>query len=69
MLDVLAILVNFDKLWIGGGNSAHLKFDLPDNVEVVDNSKGIEGGARLWHACSVRETRQLPHFNQREDSH
>ncbi|KND62022.1 Polyphosphate glucokinase [Candidatus Burkholderia verschuerenii] len=69
VLEVLTVVVNFDKLWIGGGNSAHLKFDLPSNVEVVDNSKGIEGGARLWHAHSVRETRQLPHFNQREGSH
>jgi polyphosphate glucokinase len=69
VLDVLSVVVNFDKLWIGGGNSAHLKFDLPGNVEVVDNSKGIEGGARLWHARSVRETRQLPHFNEREGAH
>jgi polyphosphate glucokinase len=69
VLGVLATVVNFDKLWIGGGNSAHLKFDLPENVALVDNSKGIEGGAKLWHPRSVRETRQLPHFNQREGAH
>jgi polyphosphate glucokinase len=33
---------------------------LPDNVKVVSNEAGIEGGARLWHPRSVRETRQLP---------
>jgi polyphosphate glucokinase len=69
VLEVLAVVVNFDKLWIGGGNSAHLKFDLPENVAVVDNSAGIEGGAKLWHPRSVRETRQLPHFNEREGAH
>jgi polyphosphate glucokinase len=69
VLDVLAVVVNFDKLWIGGGNAANLKFDLPENVAVVDNAAGIEGGAKLWHPRSVRETRQLPHFNTREGAH
>jgi polyphosphate glucokinase len=65
VIGLLATLVNYDKLWIGGGNAAHLKFDLPPNVAVVSNSAGIEGGARLWHPRSVRETRQLPAANQR----
>jgi polyphosphate glucokinase len=52
-------------MWIGGGNAAHLKFDLPANVAVVSNAAGIEGGARLWHPRSVRESRQLPAANQR----
>ncbi|MDR5735372.1 ROK family protein [Caballeronia sp. LZ025] len=66
IIGILATLVNYDKLWIGGGNAAHLKFDLPPNVAAVSNAAGIEGGAKLWHPRSVRETRQLPHFNQRE---
>jgi polyphosphate glucokinase len=69
VIGVLAVLVNYDKLWIGGGNASNLKFDLPENVAVVSNDAGIEGGARLWHPRSVRETRQLPHFNQREGAH
>ncbi|OTP74471.1 ROK family protein [Caballeronia sordidicola] len=60
VIGILSSLVNYDRLWIGGGNSANLKFDLPDNVKVVSNEAGIEGGARLWHPRSVRETRQLP---------
>jgi polyphosphate glucokinase len=65
IIGVLASLVNYDKLWIGGGNAAHLKFDLPPNVAVVSNAAGIEGGAKLWHPRSVRESRQLPAANLR----
>ncbi|MDR5775772.1 ROK family protein [Caballeronia sp. LP006] len=63
VIGILSSLVNYDKLWIGGGNAANLKFELPPNVAVVSNAAGIEGGAKLWHPRSVRETRQLPHFN------
>ena len=65
VIAILASLVNYDKLWIGGGNAARLKIDLPPNVAIVSNAAGIEGGARLWHPRSVRETRQLPEANQR----
>ena len=60
IIGILSSLVNYDKLWIGGGNAANLNFDLPNNVKVVSNEAGIEGGARLWHPRSTRETRQLP---------
>ena len=60
IIGILSSLVNYDRLWIGGGNAANLNFDLPGNVKVVSNEAGIEGGARLWHPRSVRETRQLP---------
>ncbi|SIT35524.1 putative polyphosphate glucokinase [Paraburkholderia ribeironis] len=65
VIGILNALVNYDKLWIGGGNAARLKFDLPANVATVSNDAGIEGGARLWHPRSVRETRQFPEANQR----
>jgi polyphosphate glucokinase len=65
VIGILASLVNYDKLWIGGGNAARLTFKLPDNVAVVSNDAGIEGGARLWHPRSLRETRQLPEATQR----
>lgn len=65
VIGILESLVNYDKLWIGGGNATRLKFELPPNVATVSNDAGIEGGARLWHPRSVRETRQLPEANQR----
>ncbi|SDB90186.1 ROK family protein [Paraburkholderia lycopersici] len=60
VVGILESLVHYDKLWIGGGNASHLTFELPPNVATVPNARGIEGGARLWHPRSVRETRQLP---------
>jgi polyphosphate glucokinase len=65
IIGILESLVHYDKLWIGGGNAARLTFDLPPNVATVSNERGIEGGARLWHPLSVRETRQLPEATQR----
>jgi polyphosphate glucokinase len=65
VIGILASLVNYDKLWIGGGNATRLTFKLPENVAVVSNDAGIEGGARLWHPRSLRETRQLPEATQR----
>ncbi|MFM0313690.1 ROK family protein [Paraburkholderia nemoris] len=65
IIGILNSLVNYDKLWIGGGNAARLTFKLPANVATVSNDAGIEGGARLWHPKSLRETRQLPEANER----
>jgi polyphosphate glucokinase len=60
VIGILESLVHYDKLWIGGGNAERLTFDLPPNVATVPNDRGIEGGARLWHPLSIRETRQTP---------
>ncbi|MFC0574214.1 ROK family protein [Paraburkholderia solisilvae] len=65
IIGILQRLVNYDRLWIGGGNAVNLTFALPGNVAVVSNAAGIEGGAKLWHPRSLRETRQLPEANQR----
>jgi len=43
-------LTNCDVLYIGGGNSKHLKFELPPWVRIVSNEAGITGGIRLWDA-------------------
>lgn len=58
VIGILESLVHYDKLWIGGGNAARLTVDLPPNVATVPNDRGIEGGARVWHPLSIRETRQ-----------
>ncbi|WP_321934760.1 ROK family protein [Paraburkholderia sp. J8-2] len=65
IIGILDSLVHYDKLWIGGGNAARLTFELPPNVATVPNDRGIEGGARLWHPRSVRETQPLPAATQR----
>ncbi len=48
VLAQLRVVVNFDMLYIGGGDAQKLDFELPADVRVVSNSAGITGGVRLW---------------------
>ena len=47
-IDNMRTMVNFDRLYLGGGNAKRIDFKLPKGVEVVDNSAGILGGIKLW---------------------
>lgn len=47
-IGIIATLVNYDTLAIGGGNAKRLDFDLPAGVRTVSNDAGITGGIRLW---------------------
>ncbi len=44
----LRTLINFDTLYIGGGDAQRLDFELPSDVRVVSNDAGITGGVKLW---------------------
>ena len=48
MLVQLRVLVNWDTLYIGGGDARLIDFVLPDDVRIVSNDAGITGGVRLW---------------------
>lgn len=48
ILKVLKTVVNYDYLYIGGGNSDKLNFKLDKNMKIVSNQDGIKGGSRLW---------------------
>ena len=48
MLEILDGLFNFDRCFVGGGNSRHLSGRLGPRYELVDNVAGILGGIRLW---------------------
>ncbi|MDB5144328.1 MAG: hypothetical protein JWQ66_3041 [Mucilaginibacter sp.] len=48
VLNVLKTVVNYDTLYIGGGNSDKLNFKLDKNIKIVTNQDGIKGGSRLW---------------------
>ena len=42
-------ILNYDRLYIGGGNAKRLDASkLPANVSVFSNVEGMEGGVRLW---------------------
>ncbi|MEM9164396.1 MAG: ROK family protein [Cyanobacteria bacterium P01_F01_bin.4] len=42
-------LFNYDHLYIGGGETKRINFDLPANVKIVPNVMGLLGGIALWH--------------------
>jgi polyphosphate glucokinase len=44
----LHTLLNFDRLYIGGGNARHIEFKLHKHMSIVSNDNGIEGGGFLW---------------------
>lgn len=48
VIGILHTLLNYDHLFIGGGNSRHVELDLPRSVTLVTNDAGIEGGGILW---------------------
>ncbi len=48
VLKVLKTVINYDTLYIGGGNSDKLSFKLDKNMKIVTNQDGIKGGSRLW---------------------
>ncbi len=48
VLKTFKTVINYDKLYLSGGNSRNINFKLGDNIEVVGNRDGIKGGAFLW---------------------
>ena len=47
-LELLHILLNPDKVYIGGGNARHIRFKPGRNTQIVSNEAGILGGIALW---------------------
>jgi polyphosphate glucokinase len=39
---------NYDRLYLGGGNSMRVTAKLPRNVKLVSNAAGLLGGIALW---------------------
>lgn len=48
VIDTILPVFNPRVLYLGGGNSKHIKLDLPDNVKIIDNVAGLLGGIALW---------------------
>ena len=54
ILQILKVVINYDYLYIGGGNSDKLHFKLDKNIKIVFNEDGIKGGPRLWRKDDAR---------------
>lgn len=48
IFSVLKTVFNYDRLYIGGGLAKKLEMKLDDNMIVVTNIQGIDGGKKLW---------------------
>ena len=55
LIPVLATVMNYDHLYLGGGNSRRIRFKLPRNVTLVSNDAGMEGSAFVWHPKGPRK--------------
>jgi polyphosphate glucokinase len=47
-IQTLDLVFNYDRLYFGGGNAAHITRKLPSNVKIVSNVAGLLGGITLW---------------------
>ena len=62
MLEIVETLLNYDILYIGGGNAANVdKGKLPANVKIESNDMGIIGGLRLWDDTVWKSARDIGH--------
>jgi polyphosphate glucokinase len=48
IISLLETVINYDLLYIGGGNARLINSPLPDRVKTVSNDAGVTGGVRLW---------------------
>lgn len=67
VIGILHALFQFDKIYLGGGNSRKIAFKLRSNVRLVPNEDGILGGFMLW-APSVPRGRGPAHAVARPSS-
>lgn len=47
-IESLSRVLNYDRLYLGGGEVKHIEVDLPGNVSIVSNTLGLLGGINLW---------------------
>lgn len=64
MIGIVHTLLNYDTLYLGGGNAANITGKLPPNVKIASNDKGIEGGIRLWDDAIWETARDIGHGGQ-----
>ena len=47
-IEQTAKLLNWDHLYLGGGNTKKITFTPGPNIEIVSNEAGLLGGVALW---------------------
>jgi len=52
-IDELRSTFNYDRLYLGGGNSRLVNFKLPADVKIISNEDGLLGGIALWREAKA----------------
>jgi len=47
-IEDLKIAFNYDRLYLGGGDSKFIRFEPPEGVKIISNEDGLLGGIKLW---------------------
>jgi len=53
-IEDLKIAFNYDRLYIGGGNTKFIRFEPPEGVKIVSNEEGLLGGIKLWQDVDAK---------------
>lgn len=53
VIEYIRTLVNYDNLYISGGNAGKLTFPLDNNISIGNNKLGIKGCAKLWQQETI----------------
>ena len=53
VIGFMKTLVNYDQLYISGGNASKITFPLDSNISIGNNKLGIKGCAKLWQQAHV----------------
>jgi len=62
IIALLETVINYDKLYIGGGNARLIDLPLPAKAKTVSNEAGLTGGIRLWDRRMDQMFEQRPAF-------
>lgn len=50
VIELFKLVVNYNKLYLSGGNAKRVELKLDSNIEICGNRDGIKGGAFVWKA-------------------
>lgn len=48
ILKTFKTVINYDTLYLSGGNAKKINFELDSDIVITENRNGIKGGAYLW---------------------
>jgi polyphosphate glucokinase len=53
-IEDLKTAFNYDRLFLGGGDSKFIRFEPPEGVKIVGNEEGLLGGIKLWQDVDAK---------------